>query len=64
MRELQNRRLLIVAHLRYRVHFQFAPPDPMAAILFRMEQQGLRQKDVPVAFVRQARPLFPDVKWP
>jgi HTH-type transcriptional regulator / antitoxin HigA len=26
--------------------YPFARPDPVAAILFRMEQQGLRQKDV------------------
>ncbi|HET7286133.1 MAG TPA: transcriptional regulator [Pyrinomonadaceae bacterium] len=26
--------------------FEFARPDPIEAILFRMEQQGLRQKDI------------------
>lgn len=29
-----------------RDRYPFAKPDPVAAILFRMEQQGLRQKDV------------------
>ena len=29
-----------------RVRFAFAKPDPVDAILFRMEQQGLRQKDI------------------
>jgi HTH-type transcriptional regulator/antitoxin HigA len=29
-----------------RVAFPFDKPDPVAAILFRMEQQGLRQKDI------------------
>ena len=29
-----------------RVRFAFARPDPIEAIAFRMEQQGLRQKDV------------------
>lgn len=29
-----------------RERYPFARPDPVAAILFRMEQQGLRQKDV------------------
>ena len=27
-------------------HFMFRQPDPVAALLFRMEQQGLRQKDI------------------
>jgi len=27
-------------------HFIFAKPDPIDAIVFRMEQQGLRQKDI------------------
>jgi len=27
-------------------HFKFRRPDPVEAILFRMEQQGLRQKDI------------------
>lgn len=27
-------------------HFQFERPDAISAILFRMEQQGLRQKDL------------------
>jgi HTH-type transcriptional regulator/antitoxin HigA len=27
-------------------HFKFRKPDPVEAILFRMEQQGLRQKDI------------------
>ena len=26
--------------------FQFGRPDPLSAILFRMEEQGLRQKDL------------------
>src|SRR5687768_10854430 len=26
--------------------YRFAKPDPVDAILFRMEQQGLRQKDI------------------
>jgi HTH-type transcriptional regulator/antitoxin HigA len=26
--------------------FKFRKPDPVEAILFRMEQQGLRQKDI------------------
>jgi HTH-type transcriptional regulator/antitoxin HigA len=29
-----------------KARFQFDKPDPVAAILFRMEQQGLRQKDI------------------
>lgn len=29
-----------------RVRFAFAKPDPIDAILFRMEQQGLRQRDI------------------
>ena len=29
-----------------RVRFAFARPDPIEAIAFRMEQQGLRQKDI------------------
>jgi antitoxin component HigA of HigAB toxin-antitoxin module len=29
-----------------KVRFAFAKPDPIDAILFRMEQQGLRQKDI------------------
>ncbi|MGH8130611.1 MAG: helix-turn-helix domain-containing protein [Steroidobacteraceae bacterium] len=29
-----------------KVRFAFARPDPVDAILFRMEQQGLRQKDI------------------
>jgi HTH-type transcriptional regulator / antitoxin HigA len=29
-----------------KARFRFAPPDPVEAILFRMEQQGLRQKDI------------------
>lgn len=29
-----------------RERFQFARPDPVDAILFRMEQQGLRQRDI------------------
>jgi HTH-type transcriptional regulator / antitoxin HigA len=29
-----------------KVRFAFAKPDPVDAILFRMEQQGLRQKDI------------------
>jgi len=28
------------------VRFAFARPDPIEAIAFRMEQQGLRQKDI------------------
>ena len=27
-------------------HFKFRKPDPVEAILFRMEEQGLRQKDI------------------
>ena len=27
-------------------HFKFRKPDPVEALLFRMEQQGLRQKDI------------------
>jgi HTH-type transcriptional regulator/antitoxin HigA len=27
-------------------HFRFRKPDPVEAILFRMEEQGLRQKDI------------------
>ena len=50
----------IVAHLRYRVHFHFAPPDPVEAILFRMEQQGLRQKDIADVLGGKNRP---EVKW-
>lgn len=29
-----------------KARFSFALPDPVEAILFRMEQQGLRQKDI------------------
>jgi len=29
-----------------RIRFAFAKPDPIDAILFRMEQQGLRQRDI------------------
>jgi HTH-type transcriptional regulator / antitoxin HigA len=29
-----------------KAHFRFDQPDPVDAILFRMEQQGLRQKDI------------------
>lgn len=29
-----------------KIRFAFAKPDPIDAILFRMEQQGLRQKDI------------------
>src|SRR5688500_14802903 len=29
-----------------KIRFAFAKPDPIDAIVFRMEQQGLRQKDV------------------
>ena len=29
-----------------KTRFDFARPDPIEAILFRMEQQGLRQKDI------------------
>ena len=29
-----------------KVRFAFAKPDPIDAIIFRMEQQGLRQKDI------------------
>lgn len=29
-----------------KVRFAFARPDPIESILFRMEQQGLRQKDI------------------
>jgi HTH-type transcriptional regulator/antitoxin HigA len=29
-----------------KVEFPFPKPDPIDAILFRMEQQGLRQKDI------------------
>jgi HTH-type transcriptional regulator / antitoxin HigA len=27
-------------------HFKFRKPDPVEALLFRMEQQGLRQRDI------------------
>lgn len=27
-------------------HFKFRKPDPVEAILFRMQEQGLRQKDI------------------
>jgi HTH-type transcriptional regulator/antitoxin HigA len=29
-----------------KVRFRFRPPDPIEAILFRMEEQGLRQADI------------------
>ena len=29
-----------------KVRFSFAKPDPIDAIIFRMEEQGLRQKDI------------------
>ena len=36
-------------------HFQFDPPDPVDAILFRMEQQGLTRKDLEPIFGSRAR---------
>ncbi len=44
-----GRRLELLAMLvedYERSSFEFAMPDPIDAILFRMEQQGLRQKDI------------------
>jgi HTH-type transcriptional regulator/antitoxin HigA len=38
--------LAILIEKYERVHFPVAPPDPIAAILFRMDQMNLRQKDL------------------
>ena len=46
---LQGVRLELLAKLvedYEKIRFAFAKPDPIDAILFRMEQQGLRQKDL------------------
>lgn len=36
---------LLVEHYE-QAHFPIAPPDPVEAILFRMEQEGLTRKDL------------------
>ena len=36
-------------------HYPIAPPDPIAAIEFRMEQQGLTRKDLEVYLGRRQR---------
>ena len=36
-------------------HFPIDPPDPIAAILFRMEQQGLKRKDLEPLIGSRAR---------
>lgn len=38
--------LAMLVEMYERVRFAFAQPDPIEAIAFRMEQQGLRQKDI------------------
>lgn len=38
--------LVLVIEAYEKEHFKFSPPDPIDAILFRMEQQGLKQKDI------------------
>ncbi len=38
--------LAMLVEMYERVRFAFARPDPIEAIAFRMEQQGLRQKDI------------------
>jgi HTH-type transcriptional regulator/antitoxin HigA len=38
--------LAMLVEMYERVRFAFAQPDPIEAISFRMEQQGLRQKDI------------------
>jgi len=38
--------LAMLVEMYEQVRFAFARPDPIEAIAFRMEQQGLRQKDI------------------
>lgn len=38
--------LAMLVEMYEKVRFAFAPPDPIEALAFRMEQQGLRQKDI------------------
>jgi HTH-type transcriptional regulator/antitoxin HigA len=38
-----------------RKHFPVSPPDPVQAILFRMEQQGLTRKDLAPLLGSRAR---------
>jgi len=38
--------LVMLVETYEKVRFAFAGPDPIEAIIFRMEQQGLRQKDI------------------
>lgn len=38
--------LAMLVEMYERVRFAFARPDPIEALAFRMEQQGLRQKDI------------------
>lgn len=38
--------MAMLVEMYERVRFAFARPDPIEAIAFRMEQQGLRQKDI------------------
>lgn len=38
--------LVLVIEAYEKEHFKFAPPDPIDAIVFRMEEQGLRQADI------------------
>lgn len=38
--------LAMLVEMYEKVRFAFAPPDPIEALVFRMEQQGLRQKDI------------------
>ena len=38
--------LAMLVEMYERVRYAFARPDPIDAIAFRMEQQGLRQKDI------------------
>ena len=38
--------LAVVVEAYEKEHFKFRTPDPIEALEFRMEQQGLRQKDI------------------
>jgi len=38
--------LVVVIEAYEKEYFNFRKPDPVDAILFRMEQQGLKQKDI------------------
>ena len=38
--------LVLILEAYEKEYFKFRKPDPVEAILFRMEQQGLKQKDI------------------